>query len=76
MGAYVPVGDRTVRYREKGWTYDLAGKNNGTFDGTGTFTLDRHGLTLRGPGVYVLYDLKGAAIFTEKYAAKGEKIAV
>ncbi len=76
MGAYIPIGPQSVRYREKGWTYDLAGKKIGTFNGVGTFTLDNSGKALSGPGVFSLYDLRGNVIFTEHYHAKGKKIVV
>src|ERR1700674_251764 len=77
MGVYVRAGRRTVRYREKGWIYDLSGKNTGTSDAAGTFTLDQSGKTITGPGVYNQYDLQGNLSYgPEQLHVTGTKVAV
>jgi len=76
MGAYLAAGDRTVRYREQGWTYDLKGNKIGTFSSVGSFTLDASAKALNGPGTFTLYDSKGNLTYSEKFTAKGKKIAV
>jgi hypothetical protein len=78
MGEYVSIGERSVRYREKGWAYDFTtGNPAGSFDSKGTFTLDRKGEKLSGPGVYNLYDPSGNLIFgPQDYVVAGQKVLV
>jgi hypothetical protein len=76
MGVYVCTGKESVRYREKGWVFDLDGNNIATSDALGTFTLDPRGTQISGPGVYTQYDLNGNVIFTEEYKVEGTKVAV
>jgi hypothetical protein len=75
VGAYVAAGPRRIRYRERGWTYDLSGKNIGSFSSEGTMEIDSTGQTLAGPGVYKMCDLKGAVTFSEQFVAKARKIS-
>jgi hypothetical protein len=77
MGVYVRAGRRTVRYREKGWIYDLSGKNTGTSDAVGTFALDKSGRKISGPGVYTQYDLNGNLSYgPEQLDVTGTKVVV
>lgn len=76
MGAYEQVSTGKVKYRERGWTYDLAGKVTGTFESVGTFEIDKSGPTLHGPGTYTLSDLFGKITYRETFEAKGSKIDV
>jgi hypothetical protein len=76
MGVYDRTGNESVRYREKGWIFDLEGNNIGISDAVGTFPLDSSCARISGPGVYTQYDLSGNVIFTEEYTVEGTKVAV
>lgn len=76
VGAYVLDGNRTVRYREQGWTYTLAGSITGTFESIGTFTLDVAGNSLSGPGVFRMRDANGKIVYRERFTANGKRLTV
>ena len=76
MGAFEQVAQGKLKYRERGWTYDLSGKATGTFESVGTFTLDKSGADFHGPGTYTISDLFGKITYRETFEAKGSKIDI
>jgi hypothetical protein len=72
MGTYARNGDGSYRYRERGYVFDLRGRNVGSFTSSGTFRLA--GDVLSGPGTFVQYDLKSKETSRESFSVKAKRI--
>ena len=73
MGTYARNGDGSYRYRERGYVFDLRGRNVGSFTSNGTFRIS--GDTLSGPGTFIQYDLKSRELSRESYSVKAKRIS-
>ena len=73
MGTYARNGDGSYRYRERGYVFDLRGRNVGSFSSNGTFRIT--GDTLSGPGTFIQYDLKSKEISREPFSVKAKRIS-
>jgi hypothetical protein len=76
LGAYARVTDGSYRYSERGWTFDLGGKNVGTFRSVGTFKVDPTNKRFSGPGTFTQLDLLGKPLFVEHFKATATKVDV
>lgn len=73
MGTYARNGDGSYRYRERGYVFDLRGRNVGSFTSTGTLRIA--GDTFSGPGTFVQYDLKSKETSRESFSVKAKRIS-
>lgn len=76
MGTYVRSSDRSYEYRERGYVFDMKGKNVGTFTSAGTLHLGADGNSFSGPGRYTQYDLQSKVIARESFTVKARRLAV
>jgi hypothetical protein len=76
MGAYVREDDGSYRYRERGYAFDLKGKNAGTFAANGTLRLSSDGNAFSGPGTWKQLDGRGKAVATETLTVEARRLAV
>jgi hypothetical protein len=74
MGEYTRIADRSYKYRERGYVFDLKGTNVGTFTSTGSFQLNAAGNAFRGPGTFTQYDLKSKPIATETFTMTATRV--
>lgn len=75
MGTYKRNGDGSYGYRERGYVFDLRGRNVGSFASIGTFRVGSDGNTLSGPGTFIQYDLKSKELSREPYTVKAKRIS-
>jgi hypothetical protein len=76
MGTYTRGADGSYKYRERGYAFDMKGKNVGTFTSVGTFRLDTDGNTFRGPGTFTQYDMHSKPVASENFALKATRVPV
>jgi hypothetical protein len=76
MGAYARQSDGSFRYRERGYAFDLNGKNVGTFAAAGTLRLSSDGNAFDGPGTWKQVDARGKVVVTETLTVKARRLAV
>lgn len=74
MGTYARSADRSYRYRERGYVFDLKGRNVGSFTSVGTFKLSSDGTTLTGPGTFTQFDLKSKEVARESYSITAKRV--
>jgi hypothetical protein len=75
MGTYQRNGDGSYRYRERGYVFDLRGRNVGTSTSMGTFRVSADGNTLSGPGTFIQFDLKSNETSRESYTVTAKRIS-
>lgn len=73
MGTYARNRDGSYRYRERGYVFDLRGRNVGSFTSNGTFRVA--GDSLSGPGTFIQYDLKSKEMSRESFTVKAKRIS-
>jgi hypothetical protein len=74
MGAYVPTGNGSYRFRGAGYIFDLKGKNRGSFKSVGTFRLNADRNRFQGTGLFTEYDLKSKPTSTERLTVTAERL--
>jgi len=74
MGSYQRSGDGSYRYRERGYVFDLRGRNVGSSTSVGTFRISADGNTLSGPGTFIQFDLKSKETSRESYTVTAKRI--
>ncbi|HEY1866831.1 MAG TPA: hypothetical protein VGG70_00950 [Candidatus Cybelea sp.] len=75
MGTYKRNGDGSYRYRERGYVFDLRGRNVGSSSSAGTFRISADGNTLTGPGTFMQFDLKSKETSRELFTISAKRIS-
>ena len=76
MGAYARSSDGSYGYHERGYVFDMKGKNVGTFTSVGTLRLSADGDSFSGPGRYIQYDSQSKPVFKESFSVKARRVSV
>ncbi len=74
MGTYTRSGNGSYRYRERGYVFDLKGRNVGSFSSAGTFRLSADGNTFTSPGTFTQYDAQSKKTSSEPYSVTAKRI--
>lgn len=76
MGTSIRNGDGTYKFRERGYVFDVRGKNVGTFTSTGSLRISADGSHFSGQGAFTQYDLRSKQVAKEPFTIRATRVSV